>query len=45
VENVVATILTPKSHQGMFLPARKKDLVSCPACFDAQIPTTNDIVK
>jgi Na+/proline symporter len=45
VENVVATILTPNNHQGILRPARKKDLVSSPACLDAQIPTAKEIAK
>ena len=45
VENVVATILIPKSHQGIFRPAKKKDLLSSPAFLEAQIPTANEIVK
>ena len=38
VEKVVATMLIPNNHQGMFLPARKNDLLSLPAFFDAQTP-------
>ena len=45
VENVVATILTPNSHHGIFRPARKTDFVSLPACFDAQIPTAKERTK
>jgi hypothetical protein len=45
VEKVVATILTPNSHQGIFRPARKKDFVSCPACFDTHIPTIKETAK
>ena len=45
VENVVATILTPKSHHGISLPAKKKDFVSLPALFEAHIPIPRDSIK
>ena len=45
VEKVVATMLTPKSHQGIFRPARKNDFVSFPECFEAQSPTSNETAK
>jgi hypothetical protein len=38
VEKVVATILTPNNHHGIFFPARKNDFLSAPASFDAHNP-------
>ena len=34
-ENVVATILTPNNHQGIFLPERKNSLAFLPADLEA----------
>ena len=45
VENVVATILIPSNHHGIFRPARKKDFISSPAFLEALIPTPNEIRK
>ena len=45
VEKVVATMLMPKSHQGIFLPAKKNDFVSWPACLEAQTPTRSENIK
>ena len=45
MENVVATILIPKSHQGIFLPARKKDFLSEAEFLDAHRPTNKERTK
>jgi hypothetical protein len=45
VENVVATMEIPSSHQGISLPAKKKDFVLDPAFLEAQIPIVNAIKK
>ena len=45
VENVVATIETPKSHHGISRSARKNDLVSLPAFFEDQRPISKAIIK
>ena len=39
VENVVATMLMPSSHQGMLRPARKNPAAEFPTTRDAQMPT------
>jgi hypothetical protein len=44
-EKVVATILMPKSHRGIFLPARKKDFLSEAEFLDAHKPTNNERTK
>ena len=43
--NVVATILTPSSHQGIFLSERKKDLESLPDFFATTKPMTINMMK
>jgi hypothetical protein len=45
VENVVATIEIPRSHQGIFPPARKNERVSFPAFLDAQTPIAKESSK
>ena len=42
VENVVATIDTPSSHQGILPLAKKKDRASLPAFFAPNIPITSE---
>ena len=39
VEKVVATMLIPKSHQGILRPARKNPAAELPTTREAQIPT------
>jgi hypothetical protein len=44
-ENVVATIDTPNSHHGMFLPDKKNSEVLDPAVFDTTSPISRDTKK
>jgi hypothetical protein len=44
-EKVVATIDTPKSHQGMFRPERKNSLAELPADLAVYKPISNEIAK
>ncbi len=44
-EKVVATIDTPKSHQGIFLPERKNSLALLPAVLEAKAPISIEITK
>jgi hypothetical protein len=45
VENVVATIEKPRSHQGIFLPDKKNSEELLPARLETATPTTSDITK
>jgi hypothetical protein len=45
VENVVATIETPRSHQGILLPDKKKSTRLLPALFDAHTPITSHTAR
>jgi hypothetical protein len=45
VENVVATMLMPSNHQGMFRPARKKLFALFPASREAHNPMANARAK
>jgi hypothetical protein len=45
VEKVVATILTPSSHQGMLRLAKKNDSASFPARRDVHNPIAREIAK
>jgi hypothetical protein len=44
-EKVVATIETPKSHQGIFRPDKKKSAELFPLCRDTITPINKDISK
>ena len=44
-EKVVATIDTPKSHQGILRPERKKSFKLFPAFFETRSPTTRTKMK
>jgi hypothetical protein len=44
-EKVVATIDTPKSHQGIFLPDKKNSLAELPAVLADTSPITKEITK
>jgi hypothetical protein len=44
-ENVQATIDTPKSHQGIFLPERKNSAVFFPALLEVIKPIDRTIMK
>jgi len=45
VENVVATIETPSSHQGILRPDRKNSEELLPAFLEAMTPTTSETAK
>src|SRR5690554_416975 len=44
-EKVVATMETPNSHHGIFLPERKNSLALLPAVLDANNPISVEITK
>jgi hypothetical protein len=44
-ENVVATMDTPKSHQGIFLPDRKKSFAELPADLEEARPIKREMTK
>jgi hypothetical protein len=44
-EKVVATIDTPNSHQGIFLPERKNSFAELPAFLEVKIPIKRDMIK
>jgi hypothetical protein len=44
-ENVVATIETPKSHQGILRPERKKSAELLPLCRETTTPISKEITK
>ena len=44
-EKVVATMETPKSHQGMLRPERKNSFAELPADFAEASPITREIIK
>jgi hypothetical protein len=44
-EKVVATIETPRSHQGIFLPERKNSFAELPALFAVNNPINKEMTK
>jgi hypothetical protein len=44
-EKVVATIETPNSHQGIFLPERKNSFAEVPAFLEVNTPISKETIK